>query len=524
MPHARPTPAPQAQMITTPPTTDPVVEAVPAAPATAEVSSSTPTSALPPTAPTTPTTSAASPATPISGAAIGASVITPAQRLGMRLRQARLQRNMTQSEVAQKEFSVSYISAVERGQIRPSLGALERLSERLGVPLADLVQDRESASFGLAERSREGGYGSYGDRQREESERILREALLLLYQGQPAEAVTTLQALAGRTLSLSEQVLLRWRLAQCYLALERGEDARREAQEGLVLAERLGDLELREQLREALGEALVHLRKYPLALDQFRACQAAIDQNLIRDPVFALTVRYDLGAVAWSLGDAEQAISALTQAKMLATDVTRPQQLATLYQQLSHDYASTQDTIRARYYGQRSLAASEAAGNLRLTGRVYHRLGRAQAQRGQTTEALATLHTALDLAEEQQDVRGIAEAERSLAALYVSQQQIDEAARAIAVALDRAAEINDPIQRGESVLVLAQIQEARKAHAEAEQSYEQAITLLDAPDAAQHLSDAYAHYSAFLERRGQSKRALELLKQAWQLRDGGAIN
>lgn len=119
-------------------------------------------------------------------------------------------------------------------------------------------------------------------------------------------------------------------------------------------------------------------------------------------------------------------------------------------------------------------------------------------------------------------MRSIAEAERSLAALYAAQQQIDEAARAIAVALDRAAEINDPIQRGELVLVLAQIQEARKAHTEAEQSFEQATALLGAPDAAQHLSDAYAQFSAFLERRGQSKRALELLKQAWQLRDGVA--
>src|SRR6185437_10345823 len=60
-------------------------------------------------------------------------------QLGQRLRRARLARNMTQSEVAQKQFSVSYISAVERGQIRPSLGALERLAERLEVPLADLV-------------------------------------------------------------------------------------------------------------------------------------------------------------------------------------------------------------------------------------------------------------------------------------------------------------------------------------------------------------------------------------------------
>ncbi len=67
------------------------------------------------------------------------AALTPAQRLGVRLRQARLRLNMTQSEVASDHFSVSYISAVERGQIRPSLGALEVLSDRLQVPLEDLL-------------------------------------------------------------------------------------------------------------------------------------------------------------------------------------------------------------------------------------------------------------------------------------------------------------------------------------------------------------------------------------------------
>ena len=75
------------------------------------------------------------------------------------------------------------------------------------------------------------------------------------------------------------------------------------------------------------------------------------------------------------------------------------------------------------------------------------------------------------------------------------------------------------------MLEMAQIQDARKAHAEAEQRYEQAHAVLDTPNAAQHLSDVsdvYAHSSAFHKRRGQSKRTLELITPAWQFRDGVA--
>ena len=53
----------------------------------------------------------------------------------------------------------------------------------------------------------------------------------------------------------------------------------------------------------------------------------------------------------------------------------------------------------------------------------------------------------------------------------------------------------------------------------ATRNFEGAIDQLKAVDAVYALSDAYAQYSAFLERRGNNKRALEILKQAWQLRE-----
>src|SRR5262249_61987201 len=87
-------------------------------------------------------------------------------RLGQRLRRARLARNLTQGEVAKNQFSVSYVSAVERGQIRPSLGALEKLAERLRVPVADLLGQQEPEHrFSPAVERRDAP-----DRQREEHE------------------------------------------------------------------------------------------------------------------------------------------------------------------------------------------------------------------------------------------------------------------------------------------------------------------------------------------------------------------
>src|SRR2546427_5370743 len=60
--------------------------------------------------------------------------------VGAKIRAARQSLKYTQSQLATPEFSVSYISAIERGQIQPSLRALEILARRLGIPSAQLIQ------------------------------------------------------------------------------------------------------------------------------------------------------------------------------------------------------------------------------------------------------------------------------------------------------------------------------------------------------------------------------------------------
>src|SRR5712692_1004053 len=61
------------------------------------------------------------------------------QSVGANLRAARLAKKLTQSQLASPDFSVSYISAIERGQIHPSLRALEILARRIGLSSAQLL-------------------------------------------------------------------------------------------------------------------------------------------------------------------------------------------------------------------------------------------------------------------------------------------------------------------------------------------------------------------------------------------------
>ncbi len=64
--------------------------------------------------------------------------------LGERIRIARYAAHLTQEELAGSTFSKSYISAVERGKMTPSIAALRLLTERLSVSVAYLLGEQES--------------------------------------------------------------------------------------------------------------------------------------------------------------------------------------------------------------------------------------------------------------------------------------------------------------------------------------------------------------------------------------------
>jgi len=58
------------------------------------------------------------------------------ENIGRRIRQLRESRGMTQSQLqARSRVSRSYLSRIESGQMTPSLGTLEKISEALGVGL-----------------------------------------------------------------------------------------------------------------------------------------------------------------------------------------------------------------------------------------------------------------------------------------------------------------------------------------------------------------------------------------------------
>src|SRR5579872_6214856 len=117
----------------------------------------------------------------VEAANVGKAV---AARVGTNIREVRTRLGMTQKELAAPEFSISYISAIERGKIRPSLRALSILARRLDVPLTFLL---EGSPAGAAE-ARAVGYSPADAGPDQKIDVDLLQASVFVQQGAYAEA------------------------------------------------------------------------------------------------------------------------------------------------------------------------------------------------------------------------------------------------------------------------------------------------------------------------------------------------
>src|SRR5579862_2042925 len=73
------------------------------------------------------------------------------ETVGLRLRRLRLERGLSQRELAAPGVSYAYISRIEAGSRRPSVKALRRLAAKLGVTAEYLETGLELPASGLRE-------------------------------------------------------------------------------------------------------------------------------------------------------------------------------------------------------------------------------------------------------------------------------------------------------------------------------------------------------------------------------------
>lgn len=413
-----------------------------------------------------------------------------AQRIGERIREARVRAGLTQAQVAKGRYTAAYISALERGLSKPSMAALTFLGERLGVSVPDLVADERPAAKRL-------------------------EADLRLAAGDYQDALDLYDSLleSERVEGRMHAELLRGR-AEALCRLGRGHDAIQPASDSAEAFDRIG----------ARSDAA--LARYWLAFAQYQEDNPAeargILQQLLADERAGLEVAPDfrfrlltaLGNVeAWD-GETNRALAYMEEARSLLADGSLRQRAAFL-SGLALQYRHAGDLERSIMAGHESLALYRTADAQREEAALENNLAITFVELGNLERAGEHLRRARTLAEAEGDPRllsEVTEAEARLALARGDDQVAAERARATLEAVDKTA--GSYLAAVGAHLTLARLASRHGDHASADGHFGEAARALREHRARPQLRDVLAEWAEVRSARGDLEGANALYAEA----------
>jgi tetratricopeptide (TPR) repeat protein len=441
---------------------------------------------------------------------VGRAVAT---RVGKNIREVRTKLNMTQAQLAAPEFSISYISAIERGKIRPSLKALSVLARRLDVPLTFLL---EGSPEGTAE-ARAVGYSPADAGPDQKIDVDLLQASVLIQQGAYQEAEDVLVPIQPERITTDQVYRLYLLRGQIHFGVGEYQEAVVDLRSAISQGEALNDSEYTERARNLLGKAYYLLYNYTLALENHQRCYSAIENEQIADPVFTLEVFSNLANDYFRLGDLDKSVDFYNRALGSLEEISRDtRSFAQKYMEISQHYKSVGKLAMAREYATRSLAVYEMRDEQRLVGLTHQRLGRALEKQRDLDGAEQEYRRAIVIERELNDEVAASVCHTCLAELLLKRGQMDDAEKEAQEALNFAHSSRDAQTQGQALIALAQIRHQKGDFASADDLFTQALDLLDASNAHELAASAYFRFANLLEERGEVQRSLSAIKKAYE--------
>ncbi len=422
--------------------------------------------------------------------------------LGDRIRESRRKMNMTQGELAGNDYSVSYISAIERNKIRPSLRALAWLASRLNVNLSDLLAT-DTPIFGEF-----GGSGI-----EDELQVALTGAQTALANHRYKEARDQLLAVQGTVRVPSQRIHLNLLLGEAFIALNQGSEAKDVLEQNLSLTRDV-DAVTQEYTRNLLGQAYNLMNMYMMSVECHRQCLQAIESGIVRDPSFKLAVLNNLGTDYLLLGQHEEAVKCFQQATEIGQRLLTPQSIAELYWEISADLRRDGQMHAAQRYADMASEHLKAAANRAIFARVQSSLGLAYAEQKDTVNAEKTLKQAFELAEKAGDVQGRSIALASLSRVQLARGAKKEALTSAEQAVASAEQSSENEALGRAYLALGEAMAANGQNADADKRFEKGLKYLEKAGSLAELARAFERYADILDQRGDVTNAFAYLKKA----------
>jgi transcriptional regulator with XRE-family HTH domain len=418
-----------------------------------------------------------------------------AAALGRRIRAARLERGLTQDQIAAGRFSKAYMSAVELGRIRPSVSALSYIATQLELSPANLLDD---SSEGLGEHR---------------NQLLIADVLYQLCCRDYAAARASLEQVEQNILYSPDREQLS--LLEAELCLEEGDPIR--AQQILFA--------LNAAQRTRLAPNLAAYADYLAARASLMRGQSATAAEFA---AHALTILRESGsrdlhlelatlvALMQALAETnpEAALALQPQIARLSEQASDASQTAVRYYQMAMSERRNGTRSDAQQYLHYALGLAELAANSGAAQAAASNLAAQCRAQGNNETAARYLAEALRYAKLSRNPAAIASAAARLASFQLEAGKTVEAEQSLAEAEAWQDRVGDELA-GEILLVRARVLVATGERSAAERTFQEAIARLTRTHAREKLGEAYFRYAQALGSWGRIDESARYLQLAY---------
>lgn len=411
-----------------------------------------------------------------------------AQRIGLRIREARHRAGLTQQQLAGERYTKAYVSALETGIARPSMVALNFLSERLSLPASHFIDQGHPAWTRL-------------------------EVDMQLAAGEWQSAADGYRALLEDTNDDGSRADLLRGLAEALARLDQGKETIAAASEAARLygvAGRSADAAL---ARYWLAYGLYQSDNEPDARSLLTALLEQVRGGLHVEPDFEMRLLTSLAAVESRAGQPARALTYLEEARGLAADLDDRRRAAFLFN-LAIGYREIGDFEAAIRAGTQGMALYRAAGAIFESARIENDLALAYLATGQ-------IERARELASDAREQIAATGDQRWMAAVADTEAQVALASGDTAGALRLAVDAQGYAQRSGNELarLAATLTEARAMRADgnaaaAETRFADAAALARVSRVPNRLREVLSEWADLRAEAGDHRGAYELTSEA----------
>lgn len=432
------------------------------------------------------------------------------QSVGAKLRTARLAKKYTQGRLAHPDFSVSYISAIERGQIHPSLRALEILATRLGLSSTDLLPQASSNN------SNTGFTSTSSSQSALQIEVQLLEAQLAVRQGMADQVIIRLRELASENLTARQQLQLYYLLGWAYSITSQFQEGEHALAEATKLIKEPND-ELSLQILNLLGIVYASMHNYAQGLQTHQQCLNILENMQPQNPILMAQVYTNMGLHYTYLNKFQQAVEMFRHALTLSEALSGAEQRQSIYWRLFEHYRDSNNYEQADLYGHKLLRVSSEEYSQSLRSELYYYLGRVML-RGDQQTAYTYLEKTLSEVAALEDQQAQAIVTTQYAQWLLAHDRIPEALEQAEKAYALLSSQNDSIVKAEALITLGTIAFAQKSYEEGDGHFVAALTMLDQLAAFEELAAGAAAYADHLEEQHKANEAFVYMKKAYEAR------